>query len=242
MMRAFGLAMIALGTVGLGLSVMDWRSISTSPTEDEAAPGVAVVDQEIGDEIQENGEGSTDQGPEPTTATDDATQQASADDTDVGDLTDAALENVRMNVQPLEATGTSKVAKLSPANVRVFETAGQTNETEPLLWAEISAASEIVSEDSGHANFLVTLSEPAERSVVIIFSTINLTANDPEDYLSQRGTVTFEPGVVSAEIHTPLVDDDIKEADEQFAIVLNGAPGIVSFKSRRVTTTIKDND
>ncbi len=246
-MRAFGLLMIILGGAGLGLSLIDWRSTDPSKAGDQARSDATVVDQEAGDRNKGDGASSVEPFPKRETAADDDAQKEEADQaiagaTDDDDATDAALDNIRQNVEFSRETATGGVTEVSPANVRVFDNRSQSKDVEPELWAEISAASEVVEEDSGYANFLVTLSEPAERSVVIIFSTVNLSATDQEDYQSQRGTVTFEPGVVSAEIRTPLVDDDIKEDDEQFAIVLNGAPGIVNFKSRRVTATIKDND
>lgn len=213
MIRVAGLAMIAFGLLGLGLSLVDWKTFGAFRAEDGTARNVADVDEEPDD------------------------QQAIA-----GARTDTATAEAHQASLPSKTADTNGVSASNPANVKVFEREDQGEQSPPTLWADISAGSDVVDEDSGHANFLVTLSEPAERSVVIIFSTVDLSAVDQEDYRSQRGTVTFEPGVVSAEIRTPLVDDDIKEDDEQFAIVLNGAPGIVSFKSRRVTTTIRDND
>lgn len=221
MMRAFGLAMILLGAAGLGLSMIDWPSNDVVRAKSETAPDVSETPEDTAENTNETTDENTDAGR--------ATTQA-------------ALDNVLKDVQSQGTEASGDVAELSPANVRVFEPQAEEQTPAPVLWAEISAASEVVSEGSGYADFLVTLSEPAERSVVIIFSTINLSANDREDYQSQRGTVTFEPGVVSAEIRTPLVDDDIKEDDEQFAMILNGAPGIVTFKNRRVTTTIQDDD
>ncbi|MEM8950704.1 MAG: Calx-beta domain-containing protein, partial [Pseudomonadota bacterium] len=205
------------------------------------------VDQKTGDQAEGDGASSPTGLPAPVTvenidARQDETDQVVSAPSGDRSATDSALDSIRKNVELRQETAIGGITEVSPANVRIFDNRTRSEDAEPPLWADISAASAVVDEDSGYANFLVTLSEPAERSVVIIFSTVSLSANDEEDYLSQRGTVTFEPGVVSAEIRTPLVDDDIKEDDEQFAIVLNGAPGIVSFKSRRVTATIRDND
>lgn len=222
MMRAVGLVMIVLGGLGIGVSLVDWQAIG--------------VFQAAGDVQQEN-EGKADEGG----------VELTTGQTEPGEgVTKAALENGPVATQPngpsSKPAASDVVAERDPANVRVFEPDDRSSDDTTTLWADISTASDVVREDSGHASFLVTLSEPAERSVVIIFSTVDLSANDQEDYRSQRGTVTFEPGVVSAEIQTPLIDDDIEEDDEQFAIVLNGAPGIVNFKSRRITTTIEDDD
>lgn len=234
MMRMAGLAMIVLGLIGLGMTAFDWETMFEPTAENQTASDAVEPDQETAAVDQE----ADDQAQVEEIEAVDAAQEAPAEIADDQSQAAPAPEIA----QPSEPEADVSVAESSPANVKVFERDAQQDQSEPTLWAEITASSDTVDEDSGHANFLVTLSEPSERSVVIIFSTVDLSANDREDYESQRGTVTFEPGVVSAEIKTPLLDDDIKEDDEQFAIVLNGAPGIVSFKSRRITTTIKDDD
>lgn len=241
-MRMAGLVMIMLGLVGLGMTAFDWETMFEPTAESQTASDAtetvdeeAALDQDTDIQAQgENVEQAQNEDAEVFDAAEDGTVDTPADESPSAPTPEIA--------QPSEVEPGVEVAESSPASVKVFERDEQQDETKPTLWAEISAGEDVVDEDSGHANFLVTLSEPSERSVVIIFSTVDLSANDREDYESQRGTVTFEPGVVSAEIKTPLVDDDIKEDDEQFAIVLNGAPGIVSFKSRRITTTIRDND
>jgi len=222
--RVAGLVMIALGLVGLGTSFIDWQAIGAKQPDETAATGEPVVDE--------------------TATTETTARETKADDTlvDGQENNDEPVDVAKVDATSSTPVETNSVDGQPPGNVKIFERDNQPEQAEPTLWASITAASEIIDEDSGHANFLVTLSEPADRSVVIIFSTIDLSASDQEDYRSQRGTVTFEPGVVSAEIKTPLVDDDIKEDDEQFAIILNGAPGIVQFKSRRITATIRDND
>ena len=226
--RTAGLVMITLGLIGLGTAFIDWQANSEAETDETAIANEATVD-----EITTLGhDESVDEGAE------DATGGPQVAEPQTGQETD----NQVVDVAVASPDGSDGVTVQPPGNVKIFERDGQPDQKKPILWASIAAASDVINEDSGHANFLVTLSEPADHSVVIIFSTIDLSAQDQEDYQSQRGTVTFEPGVVSAEIRTPLVDDDIKEDDEEFAIILNGAPGIVQFKSRRITATIRDND
>ncbi|MGI9506624.1 MAG: Calx-beta domain-containing protein [Geminicoccaceae bacterium] len=244
MMRMAGLVMIVLGLVGLGMTAFDWETMFEPTVENQTASDVietvekgAAADQDTDIQAQgENVEQARNEDDEVADAAEDGAVETSADESPSAPVPTPEI------AQPSEPEPKVDIVESGPASVKVFERDEPQDQTTPTLWAEISAGKDVVDEDSGHAHFLVTLSEPADRSVVIIFSTVDLSANDREDYESQRGTVTFEPGVVSAEIKTPLVDDDIKEDDEQFAIVLNGAPGIVSFKSRRITTTIRDND
>lgn len=170
--------------------------------------------------------------------------------------TAAAAEDESADAEPVAAAGTASpppvdrsvapedttvITELEAGDVNVIKRDDKV-EPEKLPWVDVSPGSEIVREDSDHINFVLTLSEPAERPIIIIFSTVDGSAQSDEDYLGQRGTVTFKPGIVTAEIRTPLVDDQVKEGDEQFGLVLNGAPGIVNLHSRRATATIRDND
>lgn len=260
MMRVAGLAMIALGLFGIAVSLVDWRTAdvgregvelasdgaSTEPVD--AGPGsdgqAAQLEVEMA-EVDAAAGPAADSGESLSSDREEASNEPSesAQGTFVAraeERADTPSETEDARSVP-EATPARELAGV-PANVKVFERDYRDDQPAAPLLAEIAARSEIVDEGSGYADFRVTLSEPAERSVVIIFSTLDLSAKDREDYQSQRGTVTFEPGVMSADIRTPLVDDDVKEEDEQFAIILNGAPGIVSFKSRRVTATIRDDD
>lgn len=159
-----------------------------------------------------------------------------------GESTDGGATSDDDVGQPADTIERASVTENDAAAVKLFEQEDRLETSGPRPSADVAPGSEIVDEDAGHADFLVTLSEPAERPIVIIFSTIDLSADDGEDYRSQRGTLTFKPGMVSAEIRTPLVDDEIKEDDEQFAIILNGAPEVVDVRNRRATATIRDND
>lgn len=152
-----------------------------------------------------------------------------------------AMEAEVNSPQPADQSQTAAVTELETGNVNVFER-GTEASPDTLPWVDVEPGNDLAREDSGHINFVLTLSKPVERPIIIIFTTVDGSARSDEDYLSQRGTVTFKPGVVSAEIRTPLVDDQVKEGDEQFALILNGSPGIVNLRSRRATATIEDND
>ena len=237
MMRATGLVMIIVGLTGLGMTLVDWRSLGRSQTErelDPASDDEAMATGPTGGQPQTDREAAASEVPT-------LPPEANAAETELAAV-ERPTNSATAQTPAHEIAAPHAVTERSPANVKVFERESQTEPAAPTLWADISTGSAFVSEDSGHANFIVTLSEPADRSVIIIFSTINLSANDQEDFQSQSGTVTFEPGVVSAEIRTRLIDDDVKEQDEEFAIVLNGAPNTVNFRNRRAAVVIKDDD
>lgn len=218
--RAVGFFMILLGLLGLGATLIDRPVIE----------GVWASWTDVLDAATENPAATAKNEIDPAN---DPVELESAPSKPAG--------------QPVDPEGSATqdqsaaVTELQPGNVEVFERDQEISQ-ELLPWVDVSPGSDSVSEDSDHVNFVLTLSEPVERPIIIIFSTVDGSARSDEDYVGQRGTVTFKPGTVSAEIRTPLVDDDVKEDDEQFALVLNGAPGTVNLQNRRVLTIIKDND
>ncbi len=232
-MRVAGLVMIAIGLLGLGLSLIDLETIDAFQAEETVA---SISEEKTATDAATIAKVAADH----RTATRTLPNEQAKVGTAEGER--PAMASKHDALAASESSKANAVTERSPASVKIFEREDGTEPSAPTLWADIAAGSETVSEDSVHAKFLLTLSEPSDRSVVIIFSTIDLSATDQEDYRSQRGTVTFEPGVVSAEIRTSLVDDDIEEKDEQFAIVLNGAPNTVNFRNRRAAVTIKDDD
>ncbi len=213
--RILGLFMMIFGGVGLLAVTVDWQFLGSfwTPVVVESQATTPASDGEAA-----------------------AADPSGLDRADVGALVSPA------DAKPDPRDAGEAVATASPGHVKFFDETRQDSEARTLPWADIAASSELVDEDSGYANFVVTLSEPTVRPIIVIFSTVDSSARSDSDYKGQRGTVTFEPGVVSAEIRTPLIDDGEKEGDEQFAIILNGAPNAVQFTNRRAAVTIRDND
>lgn len=90
--------------------------------------------------------------------------------------------------------------------------------------------------------FDLRLSQPLERPLVIAYATIGGTAKDGVDFETQSGIVTFEPGDTSAEVRTPLFDDDAAEGQEQFWLYLSVDPSLAKLNERQVTAIIMDDD
>ena len=224
--RVLGLSMIMVGMLGLGMSLVDWSTLK-SPWRSKSGKSAIIALQDA--PTDEKNQESLSPGAPPEAA---------------GDGQPAPERSIVRDVEaqtPNDQIGTTTVTQKETASVRVIDRDPSAIST-PKLWVDISTGRDEVSEDSGYANFVVTLSEPAPQPIVLIFTTIDGSARDGEDYRAQRGTVTFEPGIGSAEIRTLLIDDQVQENDEQFAIVLNGSPNIVNLRHRRATVTIKDND
>ncbi|QDU11901.1 Calx-beta domain-containing protein [Gimesia aquarii] len=102
-----------------------------------------------------------------------------------------------------------------------------------------------INESVGTATLTVSLDKPVATSVSVDFATANQTANNPDDYLTQTGTLTFNPGEQTKTIAISLVDNDLLETDEAFLVNLtniqaNGAD--VIFTDNQAEVTIVDDD
>lgn len=112
------------------------------------------------------------------------------------------------------------------------------NDAAPIL----SISNVTVNENSGTAVFAVTLNVPSGREVAVTANTVNGTAIAPVDYLAiQNLVLTIPAGQTSATITVQLVDDGIKEENEQFSLSLS-SPVNVTLLSNTITATITDND
>ncbi|MEM9440700.1 MAG: Calx-beta domain-containing protein [Pseudomonadota bacterium] len=113
------------------------------------------------------------------------------------------------------------------------------NRTSP---PRLTMAADDGEEGASDIRFHLSLSEPADRSILIIYSTVNGTAKAPDDYRHDQGVVVFEPGQKEASISASIVDDDVKEDDETLSIFITADPAAVLIEDRKVAATISDDD
>jgi len=114
--------------------------------------------------------------------------------------------------------------------------------TPALTSLRLTASAEEGGEAAERLRFKLTLSEPPEGSVLVIYSLINGTAVAPGDYTHQQGTIVFEPGQTEAEVITDIVNDDVSEGDESFSFFITADPAIVTIEERKVAAIIADDD
>ena len=105
----------------------------------------------------------------------------------------------------------------------------------------MSVSAEPANERDQVAIFTLKLSRLAPRSIAVIYSTLEGTA-DQNDFESKSGVITIKAGTDVAEIKIPLLDDTIKEDDESFRLFLSGDPKLVEMPSNRVAAIIRDDD
>jgi Tol biopolymer transport system component len=75
-------------------------------------------------------------------------------------------------------------------------------------------------ENSPTLTFPLELSTPYSRDIKVDYELTPLTAQYPEDYLAQSGSLTLSAGATGLDIPVKLVADTQKEGDETFAIRL----------------------
>ena len=93
------------------------------------------------------------------------------------------------------------------------------NDDSPVLSLE-----EVTVTEDTDAEFEVSLDEASGREVTVTYATADDTAQQPDDYASASGTLTFEAGDTAKTITVTTEDDDLDEADsEQFKLTLSSA-------------------
>ena len=106
----------------------------------------------------------------------------------------------------------------------------------------LSIAGDTGREDVGELVFSVTLMARALTEVTVNYATMDDTAIAGDDYGPVEGTLTFAPGEVSQTIRVPIVDDDLDEPDETFALVLADLRGATLGRGSARGTILDDDE
>ena len=106
--------------------------------------------------------------------------------------------------------------------------------------------SDVTVTEGTDAEFEVRLGAASEREVTVAYATSDDTAEQPGDYASASGTLTFGAGDRVKTITVTTEDDELDEADEEtFKVTLSGAVNATlagGESTLEVTGTIEDND
>lgn len=97
-------------------------------------------------------------------------------------------------------------------------------------------------ERSGTLDVELKLSAPSERPVKINYETLPQTAAVGKDYVRSSGSVTIMPGDQSATFSIDVVDDDIVEPDETFALLLLSESSLAKPRPQLLQGKIIDDD
>lgn len=97
-------------------------------------------------------------------------------------------------------------------------------------------------ESGGQAIFTVTLSQPIDQAVSVVYATTSGTATPDVDYEAIRSTLIFAPNQTVQTFSIPIVDDNNQESDETVKILLEQAERATIGTPNEATLTIIDDD
>jgi uncharacterized repeat protein (TIGR01451 family) len=106
---------------------------------------------------------------------------------------------------------------------------------------EITINDPTVVTEGNNVTFTVSLSAASSQTVTVNYTTADNTATSPDDYASNSGLLTFNPGDLSKTITVTTSNDALDEAAETFFVNLSGATNAVLLDSQGVGA-ISDND
>ena len=99
----------------------------------------------------------------------------------------------------------------------------------------------VVNEAAGTATFTVTLAGTATTPITIDYATAEGTAKAGLDYAAVAGTLTFAPGETSKTISVPILNDNVYEGSEAFAVNLSNPSSNALIADPSGLGTIKDD-
>ncbi len=108
----------------------------------------------------------------------------------------------------------------------------------------VSIADVGASEDSGEMSFAVTLDAQSGQPVPLNYATADETATAGVDYIPPSDPLIFEPFETEKIISVTILDDDLPELNETFAVMLSDPSntGLVDLVRARATGTIIDDE
>ena len=74
-------------------------------------------------------------------------------------------------------------------------------------------------------DFTVRLHPASTSTVTVDYRTEDVRATAPDDYEATSGTLTFAPGETERTVSVPIVDDDVEDSGEEFALLLSNVSG-----------------
>jgi hypothetical protein len=98
--------------------------------------------------------------------------------------------------------------------------------------------------NGGAANYAVVtikLAAPSSEAVTVAYATADGSALAGQDYIAQRGVLTFAPGVTQQNVYVEIVGDTVVEPDESFTVNLSDASGAPITVPTATVTIINDD-
>ncbi len=93
-----------------------------------------------------------------------------------------------------------------------------------------------------NAEVTVSLLNPISKDVMVHYQTVDKMALSGKDYTATVGDLTIPANTTSAKIQIPILNDNIKETTETFAVKFSNPVNALLPKNASVTVTILDDD
>jgi len=89
-----------------------------------------------------------------------------------------------------------------------------------------------VSESELQANIVVSLSRAAKQQATVHYETVEISADQQQDFVTQSGDIVFLPGETTKNITISIIKDSVVEGEEQFAIKFS-QPLNITFRTKQ---------
>ena len=100
-----------------------------------------------------------------------------------------------------------------------------------------------VSEGVGQATLAIALDAESGKVITVDYRTVAGTAIVNSDFAFARETVTFNPGQTLQNINIQLIDDGIRESEENFSVVIESATNAsISTNQNSANVIVEDDD
>lgn len=153
-----------------------------------------------------------------------------------------ANDNGGLSATLTNGTADTGNAAVTPQGGPVTRIEDQVAAVTPNSDLEIRVSTDNGRESGAAVSFNFELSRPSDKSVVLIYATLDDTAIDGEDYEAARGVLIIKAGQTEARIEARVINDDLSEEDEQLRLFLTVDPTVAMVKNREILATIEDDD
>jgi beta-glucanase (GH16 family) len=114
--------------------------------------------------------------------------------------------------------------------------------SEPQPTVSISDIAQTEGNVPGAIGVTIQLSKPATTAITVSYSTLDGTARAGEDYVAVTNqSVTIQPNEISKAVFISIVGDDVREADDNFTVMLTGATGAILGQTTATMTIMNDD-
>ena len=100
----------------------------------------------------------------------------------------------------------------------------------------------LVLESAGVVTFVVERGDDLNLPFTVDYATVDGTAVAGTDYSSASGTLQFATGEANKQITIPILNNGLRESEEQFRLVLSNPSSGVSLGNSNAVVRIQDND